>query len=185
VAVDQGRDPLRENDIDQNCATTAHQTHLLPQTTQCSSPDLSLSRPSYFQRVNSDANTANQALGTGVVKLGTFLGTGALSNDIFGTSSITPFQTYLTGAESVSTNFGAISGLTRVGAAIGVRLVAGVAVYGAWRIGNYAGAAIGNISLPSGPTITDGVSAFIDFEANGPSGIEPSTCRSTSPAASH
>jgi RHS repeat-associated protein len=144
--------------------------------TPCPSQDLSLSRPSYGQRVQQDADAANQALGTGMTKVATVLGTGALSNDIFGTSAVTPFQTWWAGGESVVTDLGVLSGVSRVGTAVGVRLLSGAAVYGAWRAGNYAGAIVGNISLRGGPTITDAVSSFIEFEANGPSGAEPSSC---------
>jgi hypothetical protein len=112
-----------------------------------------------------------------VTKVATLLGTGALSDYIFGTSAVTPFQTWLAGGASVTTDLGVLSGLSRVGAAVGVRVLSGAAVYGAWRAGNYGGAMVGNASLPRGPTITDAVSSFIEFEANGPSGAEPSSCR--------
>jgi hypothetical protein len=168
------------------CCTKARRTPLLPQgnqptstvtvTASCPSQNLSLSRPSYWQRVQNDADAANQALGSGVTKLATILGTGALSQQVFGTSGVTPFQTYWAGGEAISTDLGVLSGLGRVGAALAVRAVSGAAVYGAWRVGNYAGAVIGNISLPGGPTITDAVSSAIDFELNGPSGAEPTTC---------
>jgi RHS repeat-associated protein len=141
----------------------------------CPPTDLSLSRPSYWQRVQSDANAPGQAIGGGLRRGATFLATGALSKQFFGTSAITPFQTWITGAEEVSTNVGTLSGVSRVGATVGVRLAAGLAVSAAWTGGTYVGAVIGNISLPGGPTITDGVSAFIDLEANGPAAA-PATC---------
>lgn len=151
--------------------------HLLPQGKQpCGPTDLSKSRPSYWQRVRNDANAPGQAFGSALGKGMTILATGALSKDVFGTSGVTPFQTWLTGGEAISTNLGTLSGLSRIGAATAVRLGAGLAVTAAWTGGTYLGAMIGNLSLPGGPTITDGVSAFIEFEANGPSGAEPTTC---------
>ena len=126
--------------------------------------------------MSADANAANQALGTGVTKAATALGTGALSRGVFGTSGVTPFQTWFEGAGPIATDFGVLSGLSRLGAALAVRVGAGAAVYSAWRVGNYVGAAVGNISLPGGPAITDGVSSFIQFEAEGPDVSEPPSC---------
>ena len=137
---------------------------------------MSLSRPSYFQRVNADANAANDALGTAITKGGTALATGTLSRGVFGTSGVTPFQTWFEGAGAISTDFGTLSGFARIGAALGVRVGAGAAVYSSWRVGNYLGAAVGNIPLPGGPTITDAVSSFIQYEAEGPDTSEPPSC---------
>jgi RHS repeat-associated protein len=96
-----------------------------PQTTNCPSSDLSTSRPSYGQRVVNDANATNQAVGSGVLKVGTTLGTRALSSDVFGTTAITPFQTYLTGAAPIETNFGTLSGLSRVAGTVATRVGGG------------------------------------------------------------
>lgn len=144
----------------------------------CPSQDLSLSRPSYWQRVHNDANAPSQALGgweSWLISHATTMRAGAvLSTDVFGASGVTLGSTFLSGAASITTNLGTFSGAWRWAGA--VRAGAGAAVSAAWLAGTYAGAMIGNISLPGGPTITDGVSDQIDFFLNGPSGAEPSTC---------
>jgi hypothetical protein len=87
------------------------------------------------------------------------------------------FQWYWSGGASISTNFGTFSGVGRFAGALGIRGLAGAGVNLAWSAGTYAGAMFGNIPLgPGGPTITDEVSNFIEFEANGPSGAEPPSC---------
>ena len=148
--------------------------------TPCPSQDLSLSRPSYWQRVQNDANAPGQALGSGLSGLArratTAMAGGALSTDVFGTSGVTMFQWYWSGGASITTDLGTLSGLTRLGLAGAVRVGAGAAVTAAWTAGTYAGAIVGNISLPGGPTITDWTSSQIEFFLNGPSGAEPTTC---------